>query len=301
MKGENGVTIRHLRVFQAVCEEGSVTKAAKRLYMTQPAVSHVIHELESGLGIQLFDRVSRRIDLNQTGERFLQKAVRILELYDELEMGAFLLERQAPLRLGSSITIANFWLPALLKKMASVCPVTPVQVTIERANEVLQKLHDNKLDAALVEGPVLQDTFLTFRFSAYRLVVVCPPGHPLAQQEETSVQELVREPFLLREKGSAIRDTFDSALLLHGLSVEPIWTSVNSPALMEGVKNGFGLSVMPEDLIQKELKQGALQMVNVPGLSLQNENHLALHKNKYQSEPLRALIQIVKELEHQDA
>lgn len=98
------MTIRRLYIFKTVCEEGSVTGAAKKLYMTQPAVSHVIHELEEELGTVLFDRISKKVFLNQTGKLLLKKTVRILELYEDLEKGVYDLENQAVLRVGASIT-----------------------------------------------------------------------------------------------------------------------------------------------------------------------------------------------------
>ena len=95
MIGGKAMTIRRLYIFKTVCEEGSVTGAAKKLYMTQPAVSHVIHELEEELGTVLFDRISKKVFLNQTGKLLLKKTVRILELYEDLEKGVYDLEKQA--------------------------------------------------------------------------------------------------------------------------------------------------------------------------------------------------------------
>ena len=106
------MTIRHLYIFKIVCEEGSFTRAARRLYMTQPAVSHAILELEAEIGSPLFDRLSRRIYLNASGNIMLSKVNRLLELYEELKSNALTAEQPLPLRIGSTITIGNFWLPS---------------------------------------------------------------------------------------------------------------------------------------------------------------------------------------------
>ena len=110
------MNLRQLEVFRAVCEQGGFTRAAQSLYMTQPAVSHVIAELEKEAGCPLFDRISRRIYLTEAGRIFLEKARQILELHEELSAGFPALTGQAPLRIGSGITIANFHLPTILRR-----------------------------------------------------------------------------------------------------------------------------------------------------------------------------------------
>ena len=147
------MNIRHLRIMKAVSEEASMSRAAEKLYMSQPGISHAIAELEAEVGAPLFDRICRRIQLNEAGKLFLDKAVRLLELYDELEQGAPELARRAPVRLGSSITIANFQLPAIIRTLERKCPATPFHVTVDNALVLQERLLSNELDAALVEGP----------------------------------------------------------------------------------------------------------------------------------------------------
>lgn len=130
------MNIRQLRILKTVSEEASMSRAAGKLYMSQPGVSHAIAELEAEVGTPLFDRVGRRIRLNGTGRLFLEKAVRLLELYDELESGVQELVRHTPVRIGSSITIANFQLPSLMRALEERCPDAVVQVTIDRKSVV---------------------------------------------------------------------------------------------------------------------------------------------------------------------
>ena len=165
MIGGKVMTIRRLYIFKTVCEEGSVTGAAKKLYMTQPAVSHVIHELEEELGTVLFDRISKKVFLNQTGKLLLKKTVRILELYEDLEKGVYDLEKQAVLRVGASITISSFWLPGAMKRFKDSYPGTPVSVQVCKASDVLSMLHKNEIDLALIEGAVSDSTLDITAFS----------------------------------------------------------------------------------------------------------------------------------------
>ena len=274
------MNIRHLRIMKAVSEEASMSRAAEKLYMSQPGISHAIAELEAEVGAPLFDRICRRIQLNEAGKLFLDKAVRLLELYDELEQGAPELARRAPVRLGSSITIANFQLPAIIRELERKCPATPFHVTVDNALVLQEKLLSNELDAALVEGPVHFEQLVGQPYSAYELAVLCAGNHPLACRETVLLEELLNERWLLREQGSSNRDIFDSALLLRGLTVEPAWVSVNSQALVRAVAEGLGLTVLPRILVRQELKSGQLAQVEVSDFALSGVCQLVTHKDK---------------------
>lgn len=287
------MNIRQLAVFQAVCEEHSFTKAANKLFMTQPAVSHVIQELEAETGCVLFDRIARKIYLTESGRLFLEKAVRVLEAYDDLCQNDILLEELAPVRVGSSITIACFWLPQIVKEFGLHYENTPVVVEVNSAKVVEEKLLTNEIDIAFIEGVIHSDRLHKIPFSSYDMSVVCHPEHPFAGRKKIRAEELDGEKLLLRERGSAIRDTFDSSLLLFHLFLEPIWTSVNTQVLIEAVRAGVGISVLPDHLVEDEVKDGSLCLVEVEGLRMRNQNHVVYHKDKHLSKPMQKLISIV--------
>lgn len=284
------MNIRQLSIFCTVCEEMNFTKAAHKLYMTQPAVSHAIHELEEEIGYPLFDRLSRKIYLTQAGTAFLEKSTRILELYDDLSLKDRHLSQQALLRLGCSITIANTLLPQMLDALKEKCPQTPVKVEINNAEKIEEKLMKNKIDIALMEGAIHQKLLEKHPFTSFELKAFCSPSHPFALRKSISIEEFTKEKLLLREKGSAVRDTLDGALLLHNITADPAWTSVNSQALIQGVKQNQGVSLLPAVLIQEEIENNTLVTVEVEGLTLQNNAYIVYHKDKYLNEAMKALI-----------
>ncbi|WP_454053320.1 LysR family transcriptional regulator [Clostridium sp. Marseille-Q7071] len=286
--------IRHLRIFKAVCEERSITKASEKLFMTQPAVSHAISELEEYLGIYLFDRISRKLYLNETGKLFLEKAIKLLDLYDDLEQNARELEDNATIKIGSSITIANFILPQAIKKFETICKNTPTKVIIDNARNVENMLLNNEIDLGLIEGVIYNEELIKIPFSAYPLAVICSSKHKFALEESIDFNTLIRERLLLREEGSAIRDVFDSALLLHNIRVNPEWTSVNSQALIYAVKQGLGISVLPKILVEKEISNRELFEVKVNNFELISVNHIVFHKDKIQTKSFKTLIEIIK-------
>lgn len=292
-KGLN-MKIRHLRIFKIVCEEESITKAAEKLFMTQPAVSSAISELESYLGVHLFDRISRKIYLNETGKLFLTKVIKLLDLYDDLEQNIKELEDNATIKIGSSITIANFILPEAIVKFEKIYRNTPTKVIVGNAGKIEEMLCNNEIDLGLIEGVIYNEELIKIPFSSYELAIICSPKHKLALDEPININKLIQERLLLREKGSAIRDVFDSALLLHNLKANPEWISINSQALIYAVKQNLGISVLPKILIEREIESGGIFEIKVNDFELVNVNHIVFHKNKIQTKSFKTLIEIIK-------
>lgn len=286
--------IRHLRIFKAVCEEGNITKASEKLFITQPAVSNTINELESYLGICLFDRISRKLQLNETGKLFLAKTIKLLDLYDDLEQKARELEENAIIKIGSSITIANFILPKAIAEFELICKNTPTKIVVENARKIENMVIENEVDLGLIEGVVYNQDLINIPFSSYELVVICSPQHKFGKERSLDINDLVNERLLLREVGSAIRDVFDSTLLLHDVSINPIWVSVNSQALIHAVKQNLGISVLPKKKVEKELNNEELLQVKVNNLELTCVNHIVFHKDKYQTNSFKKLIEIIQ-------
>lgn len=288
------MTLRHFEIFRAVAELENFTKAAEKLYITQSAVSHAIKELEERAGTALFDRLSKSVRLTRSGYLLLQEIEPILSSCEALEAHIGCIEKQAPIHLVSSITIAAFWLPKILKKFQKEWPDTVVHVEVVSAAAAIEVLRSGNADIALIEGSCPQGPFIGTSFAAYPLHIVGAPGC-LGGSEKRTLEEFCSEKLLLREKGSAIRDTLDSALYLSGHTVYPLWTSVNSLALIEAAKAGFGLTVLPDVLLQDALSSKELISISVDGLSLKNELIAVRHRDKYLSAPLSALLSFVKE------
>lgn len=287
MKG-SALNLRLLRIFQQVAREESITQAADKLFISQPAVSNAINQLEQHLGVELFDRLSRRIYLNEAGRQFLSKVEGLLALYDELEDEAKQLSEVSEIRVGSSITIANFILPQAIQTFQSRLS-NEVVATVANAREIERQLVANQLDLGLIEGVIQSDDLISQELSSYHLGVFCSPDHPQVGKS-IRLASLMNERWLLRESGSAIRSVFDSALLLENLRVTPSWTSINSHALIKATKQGLGITVLPKVLVEEEITRGELVELKVKGIELRNVNHLVYHKDKRLSPAMKTLI-----------
>lgn len=286
------MNLRQMYIFKEVCEELSFTKTAKKLYMTQPAISHVISDLEAEIGGKLFERIGRKIHLTGTGEILLHKVVRIIELHEELENGFKYQEELVTIRIGSSITIANFWLQKWIKEWRRKYGRTPLKIQVDSATNIEEKLLNNEIDIALMEGAIHNKQLISHEVSSYEMSVICSSNHDFAKSGrlEIAAEEFAAQQLLLREKGSAIRDTLDSALLLKHIYVDPMMTSVNSQALIQAVKYDFGISVIPDLLVMQQVKEGDIAKLSIKDIRLFNYNSICYHRDKYLSKPMQWFI-----------
>lgn len=289
------MNLRHLTIFKTVCEQGSITGAAKALSMTQPAISHAINELEESVGSPLFDRVSRRVVINENGKFYLSKVIPLLELYQDLENYSGTLHMQAPLRIGSCVTLASYLLPQAVSRFAISNPDIQTRVTVSNSQEITGKLLKNELDIGLVEGVIADDQLEKIPFSSYPMAVICSPVHPLAKRtaQPVPLDSLIKEPLLLRETGCTLRDTFDYALALNNLSADPLWSSTNSDVILQAVKENIGIGIVPRIFADESIKQGEIVEIEVKDLDISCMNHVVFHKDKFQTEAFQAFINLV--------
>lgn len=286
------LSLRHFMILKTVAETENFTKAAEKLYITQSAVSHTIRELEEYTGTVLFDRLSKQVQITAAGKLLLTEVSPILAACESLDKRIRQLESQAPVHIVSSITIAAFWLPRILTDLQQKMPGLPVYVNVVRAAEAIHTLACGNADIAFIEGANPQGPFLCTHFSDYTLKIVCSPTYPLSGTT-LSIREFCAEKLLLREQGSAIRDTLESNLYLQGCTVHPTWVSVNSTALLEAAKAGLGITVLPEVLVNEELSKNTLISLEVDGLSLTNNLIAVRHKDKHMTPALKHLLSCI--------
>ena len=194
------MTIRHIRIFLTVCDCGcNLTKAAEQLYTAQPAVTVAIHELERYYGVNLFDRLGRRLYLTEAGEQYREYAQRILALYDDMERGIKNWDALGVLRIGSSITIGSQFMPSYVEAFSKRYPGIDVRVAIGSSEMMEKKLLDNAIDLALVESPVHHEYLEAKPYLEDFLTVIAPAREPFGPGQVLTPEEFKRQRLLLRE------------------------------------------------------------------------------------------------------
>lgn len=259
------MTIRHLKTFCAVCEEGSITRAAEKLCVAQPSVSQTIGELERYYGVSLFDRVGRRLVLTPEGERLRVKAQEAIASFSEFEEAARDTNARHVIRIGSSVTAGQMVLPRLIAAIEATLDRAECRAIADSAAAVEQLVEEGSLDLALVEGSVSRALAAEAVFSD-RLMAVCSAGMKI--KNTLSPAELVSLPLLLRRRGSASRDLLDERLSALGLKAQPKLSSSSNSVLLAAAREGLGVAVLPEALVAADLSAGRLKEVRIQGLEL---------------------------------
>lgn len=259
------MTIRHLKTFCAVCEEGGITRAAEKLCVAQPSVSQTIGELERYYGVSLFDRVGRRLVLTPEGERLRVKAQEAIASFSEFEEAARDTKARHIIRIGSSVTAGQMVLPRLIAAIETTLDRAECRAIADSAAAVEQLVEEGSLDFALVEGSVSRALAAEAVFFD-RLLAVCSAGMKI--KNTLSPAELVSLPLLLRRRGSASRDLLDERLSALGLKAQPKLSSSSNSVLLAAAREGLGVAVLPEALVAAELAAGRLKEVRIQGPEL---------------------------------
>lgn len=272
------MTQRLLYIFLAVVDEGTMSSAAKKLYIAQPSISGAIAELERHYNTKLFDRLGRRLYLTEAGRRLSIHARRLLEMERQMELEMRENAQNTPLRLGATVTVGATILSGIIKRLNS--PAAPF-VRIDNSAEIETLLLKSELDAALVEGCVHSPDLLVKPVIQDELILLCPPGHPFAQKREISLHMLDQQPFILREAGSGTRSLFEETLRSHNIAIRQQWVCSSPAAILQAVENGLGLTVISRRLAQEKMDQGRVCGVAFENHCLQRDFSLVYHRDKY--------------------
>ncbi|CAM3704985.1 DNA-binding transcriptional regulator YeiE [Xenorhabdus thuongxuanensis] len=281
------ITLRQLEIFAEVLKSGSTTQASQQLALSQSAVSASLTDLEGQLGVQLFDRVGKRLVTNEHGRLLYPKALALLEQAGEVEQ-LFKLELGA-LRLAASSTIGNYMLPEMLARYRQDYPDTPLELNISNTGDVIRAVVEFRVDLGLIEGLCHDPELITQPWMKDELIVFSSPESPLLQRE-LSVEDLIKAPWILREKGSGTREILDHLLFSQMPRFNIAMELGNSEAIKHAVQYGMGISCLSRRVVQEQLKNGTLSELVIPGISLNRTLYLIYHRQKHISNALRKLL-----------
>jgi DNA-binding transcriptional LysR family regulator len=258
---------RRLQVFHAVAKHLSFTKAADALFMTQPAVTFQIKQLEEYFNTRLFDRAQGRITLTPAGIMALEYAERILDLSAELEARLKEIGGQigGALLIGGSMTIGEYLLPQLIGEFKARFPAVVPMLFVGNSEAVQDRVAERTLDLGFIEGDSHLSSLLNEVCCEDELQVVCAPSHPMAKEPFALPASLTQHPYISREAGSGTRAVIDRYLQEAGVAPDSLNAVVElgSPEALKGlVATGLGFAIMSRVIAAKELELG--QLVQIP-------------------------------------
>jgi DNA-binding transcriptional LysR family regulator len=289
---------RRLQVFHAVAKQLSFTKAAEVLFMTQPAVTFQIKQLEEHFNTRLFDRGHGKISLTPAGEIVLEYAERILSLSSELDVRLAEMTGQigGPLLVGASTTIAEFLLPTVLGAFKSKYPAVKPRLIVGNSETIETRVAEHTLDIGMIESPSHLPNLQSELCCEDELHVICGPKSPLAKARELNPQQLVEHPYVSREPGSGTRDFIDDYLRRAGIQPEALnmVMELGSPEALKGVvETGIGFSIVSQSSVSKEKQLGTLVSVPLKPRLIRSLS-LVYPKEKFRSRLVNTFVDFAK-------
>jgi DNA-binding transcriptional LysR family regulator len=289
---------RRLQVFHAVAKHLSFTKAAETLFMTQPAVTFQIKQLEEHLNTRLFDRAQGRIALTPAGQLAFEYAERILQLSAELDTRLKEMSGQTagPLLIGASMTVGEYVLPQLIGKFKARFPAVVPTLFVGNSVAVQDRVAERTLDLGFIEGDSHLSSLQSEVCAEDELQVVCAPSHPLAKEPFVLPASLAQHPYVSREAGSGTRAVIDRYLQQAGVSPESLKVVVElgSPEALKGlVATGLGFAIMSRVIAAKEVQLGQLVQVPLKPRLLRNFS-VVYPKERFHSKLVAGFLQFAK-------
>ncbi|NBF06776.1 LysR family transcriptional regulator [Pseudomonas sp. Fl5BN2] len=281
------ISFRQLQIFCAVARTGSTTTAAESISLSQSATSAAVNELEAQLGSRLFERVGKRLHLNEVGRALLPQALRLLDDVHQLQQQfGSAASMPAHLAVAASSTIGNYVLPRLLASFQQANPNTQVNITIANTSTAIEQVQGFEADAGLIEGPCRASHLLVEPWLEDDLVLVAAPLHPLASQGRVSLEALRQTRWLLREDGSGTREEVNHLLLPHLHYLPDTLVMGGSEAIKHSVAAGLGISCLSRWVVEEQLGSGSLIALSSDLPRLTRHFYLLRHRDKFVSPAL---------------
>ncbi len=287
------MNLRHLAVFRAVAQAGTVNAAAALAHTSQPAISREVRNLEERLGVVLFDRLPRGMRLTEAGQTLLGYADKIfaLEKAAERAMRELADLEGGQLAIGASNTLGMYLLPALVSDFYIRHPRVQLSLEIRNTEQVVAGVLDSRFSIGFVEGPVQDEAIEAKEFRRDRIVAVVSPDHPLARMRQTTARALAEAPAILREPGSGTREIVESAFAKHRLTLQRVLQISSAEALKRVAMAGAGVGWVSELCVGEELHSGRLVELAASRLSLTRPLYVLRLRGRQLSNSARAFMQ----------
>jgi len=258
------ITLRQLKVFEAVASHSSYSRAAEKLHLTQPAVSMQVKQLEEEIGLPLFDQIGKKIYLTEAGQELQKYSIHILQQLTEAES---VFEDMKGLRFGkltiSVATTASYFVPQLLGQFNKRFPGITISLNVTNRETLLQQLARNEMDVAIMGQPPADLGLEAVSFMENPLVIIAPIDHPLATAKSIPLERIQQETFLVREQGSGTRSAMERFFAAQGIQLSKGSEMSTNEAIKQAVQAGMGLGILSLNTVTLELETHRLVVLDV--------------------------------------
>ena len=289
------IHLDHLRVFQAVAETGSFTRAADVVHLTQPGISKHIKQMEESFGTPLFDRSGRKATLTEAGAILFEATQGVMAIIDVAEQRIEDLKglRGGRLRLGTSFPIGVYLLPRVLAQFRRKYPAIEVTLNITVSGMIGPKVLASEIDLGLASYEPPDSRLVTQAFMTDELVAIFPRDHKLAHKRHITPQQLTEDTFIVAAPGGGTRTLLEERLRDHGIVLQKVLDFGNLEGVKHAVEAGLGISIQARSVVEREIASGSLRAVKLAGIDATIPFFYVCRKNAHLSHAANALIEML--------
>lgn len=274
-------TLRQLKVFEAVARHLSFSRAAEELHLTQPAVSTQVKKLEEHAGLALFEQFGKKIYLTPAGAELLDISRGIIQQFELAESAMTQFKGVSGGKLNVAVISAgDYFFPRLLVEFIGRHQGVVVNFTVHNREELLSQMASNLTDLAIMVRPPHELDVTSEAFAPHPYVIVAPTGHPLAAERAIRIEQLAREPFVVREQGSDTWHSMEEGFGKHLAGLNITMRIKSTETIKQAVIAGLGLGFLSAHTIAQELRSGSLTVLDVQGFPLMLNWYIVQRRNK---------------------
>jgi len=289
------MNLNQLKIFYFAAKYGNLTAAAQALYITQPAVTKGIQRLQEYYGMKFVNRFGKKLVLTDAGEALYGISEKIFQLESQAEesLRDFQQRKRGHIRMQSSESFGAYYLPCIIDQFVKLYPHIRVSVNILPTEQVVNNTVNLNNDLGFISYPTEHKKLVVKEILEDTLVLIVPPGHPLARKSCLEPRALEGQSVIMHENGSAPRRATDEFISKHNISVSIPLELSNSEAIKRAVGGGSGIALISRKVASEEIQTGKLKAIPLSDSSMKRKFYLVYHKDKYFSEPLKSLIEMV--------
>lgn len=281
------ITLKQLEVFIAVAQAGNVTRAAESLSITQSATSMALADFENQLGRKLFDRIGKRLQLNDSGRLLLPKALDAVARVADIEhMAASDNAMIGPLRIGASLTIGNYMMPGLIGSFMKDHPGAQLTLEVANTKHIIEALEQFHIDLGFIEGFCHEPDIEVLPWCRDELVIFAAPSHELTRKKIITEEDLATADWILREPGSGTREVFDNAVLGRVHRINLLLEFGHTEAIKQAVASGIGIGCASRRTLEDAFRTGNVVPLPTPFLNLERDLYVLIHRQKFRTQGL---------------
>ncbi|MBN1102554.1 MAG: LysR family transcriptional regulator [Deltaproteobacteria bacterium] len=292
------INLNQLRVFYEAARSGSFTSAARKLFITQPAVTAQMKALEDQCTLKLFKKKGRRLFLTDEGNTLYEYAKRIFEYEREVEdvIEEMRKLKRGILRLGTSKAYARYFMPFLISRFREAYPHIKVYLDEGSSLDIIRSLVDLKNEVAVIAKVEDHPNVTFIPFKQDQLVLILAPGHPLAKRKHVSLEELVNDPMIMKEANSGTRKRVNELFSSKGLTPNVLMETSNTEFIKQLVQRGEGISFLVEEAVAADIREKRLATIPVAGETPFLDVSIAYLEAQHLSHAAGAFVEMLKKV-----